>query len=646
MEMKIRSAPRETFRSAPAAFLVGAALLWGCAPPQGDVAPSVPVYDAETFFQTTSIRGASFSADESHILFSSDASGTFNAYRQPVAGGAAEQLTQSQSDSIFALSYFPGDDRFLFSKDEGGNELSHVYVRELDGSERDLTPGEGLRASFGGWTGDKSGFWVLSNERDPRAIDLYRYDATSYERELVYENDGGFFVGSVSDDERYVALTQRRTNADSNVYVHDRKSGETTLVTPHEGDVANAAGDFSPDSSKLQYRTDGAGEFAQIWAYDLESGDRAPLYTADWDVSTYTVSETGRYIVTAINQDAQTVATLLDATTGEPVDLPDLGEGDLTSMRFSATDSKLAYYLDSDTSPSNLYVLDLAGGGSPVQLSQALSPEVDPAALVQSEVVRYPSFDDLPIPALLYRPHGATAANPAPAIVLVHGGPGGQSRKGYRADVQHLVNQGYAVLAVNNRGSSGYGKTFFHMDDQRHGDVDLQDCVYARTYLESLEWVDGDRVAIMGGSYGGYMVAAALAFEPEVFDAGIDIFGVTNWIRTLESMPAWWGAQRDALFAEMGNPATDRERLERISPLFHASNIVRPLLVVQGANDPRVLQAESDELVAAVRENDVPVEYVVFPDEGHGFRRRENRITAAQAMADFLDEHLRGAASD
>lgn len=199
-----------------------------------------------------------------------------------------------------------------------------------------------------------------------------------------------------------------------------------------------------------------------------------------------------------------------------------------------------------------------------------------------------------------------------------------------------------SILAVNNRGSSGYGKTFNHADDRKHGDVDLKDCVWARKYLEGLDWVDGERIGIVGGSYGGYMVLAALAFEPEVFEVGIDIFGVANWIRTLESIPPWWASFAKYLYAEVGHPVKDAERLRAHSPLLHADKIVRPLLVVQGANDPRVLKAESDEIVAAVKANDVPVEYLLFPDEGHGFRKRENRIRASNAYLRFLDEHLRG----
>ena len=211
--------------------------------------------------------------------------------------------------------------------------------------------------------------------------------------------------------------------------------------------------------------------------------------------------------------------------------------------------------------------------------------------------------------------------------------------------VQHLVNHGYAILGANNRGSSGYGKTFYHLDDRRHGEEDLQDIVYGRKYLESLDWVDARKVGVIGGSYGGYMVAAALTFEPEVFDVGINIFGVTNWVRTLQSIPPWWEAQKESLYDELGDPATDAERHRRISPLFHAQNIVKPRLVVQGANDPRVLQVESDELVAAIQANEVPVVYIVFPDEGHGFRKRANRITASDAYVKFLDTYLNGEAT-
>jgi dipeptidyl aminopeptidase/acylaminoacyl peptidase len=611
------------------------------APAPAPETASVRTYDARTFHENTTIIGASFSHDESRLLVTSDQTGVFNAYAQPVAGGAPAALTQSTVDSHFAISYFPHDDRFLYGADQGGNELDHVYVMDKDGKPRDLTPGEKLKAQFVDWSGDKKSFYVATNERDPQAFDLYRYGADDYKRTRVFENKGGFSVGGVSPDGRWVALNKSNNNADSDIFLWDSKKPKAAplKITPHQGSVQHAAQTFSRDSKKLYYTTDGHGEFTQAWSYDLAAREHAVEVAADWDVVYVDFSENGRYRVSATNEDARTVLTVLDTQSGEALELPRLPAGDITGVVFSPSETKMAFYITTDRAPANLYALDLAGG-QPTQLTSTLNAAIDAEQLVDGQVVRYKSFDDAEIPAILYQPRQASATSKAPALVWVHGGPGGQSRLGYSATIQHLVNHGYAVLAVNNRGSSGYGKSFFHQDDRKHGEVDLQDCVWARKYLAGLDWVDGGRVGIIGGSYGGYMVLAALAFEPEAFDLGIDIFGVSNWLRTLESIPAWWGSFRASLYAEMGDPAKDRERLHRISPLFHAKNIKKPLLVVQGANDPRVLKVESDEIVEAVKQNNVPVEYLVFPDEGHGFEKKQNRIAASEAYLKFLQAHL------
>ncbi|MDE0104225.1 MAG: alpha/beta fold hydrolase [Bryobacterales bacterium] len=615
--------------------LAGCALLDRPAP--------VPRYDAKAFFETTAITGASFSHDEERILISTDATGVFNVYSQPFGGGAPEQLTNSGSDAAFAVSWFPNDDRFLYTADQGGNELNHLYVQEVDGSVRDVTPGERLKAMFRGWSGDRRSFWVLTNERDPRFFDLYRYQADTYERELFMRNEAGWMPGSVSRNGRWVSLDKPRTNADSDIYIWDSQAPTEPAVhiTAHEGNANHRSLTFSPDSREFYYLTDLHGEFRQVWKYDLEARQHEVVVQADWDVSFFALSETGRYRVTGINQDARTVMTILDTVNGEELKISGLRQGDLSRVAFSRSESRMAFYVSSDSSPPNLHVLELEDL-NPRRLTSSLNPAISPDHLVDSEVVRYESYDGLEIPSLLYKPKDVSVSSQAPALVWVHGGPGGQSRKGYSPTIQHLVNHGYAVLAVNNRGSSGYGKTFHHMDDRRHGDVDLKDCVWARRYLSSLDWVDSTRIGIIGGSYGGYMVAAALAFEPDAFDVGVNIFGVTNWVRTLESIPPWWEAQKESLYTELGDPATDGERLRAISPLFHAENISKPLLVVQGANDPRVLQAESDELVEAVRQTGVPVEYVLFQDEGHGFRKRANRIAASSEYVQFLNRHLKG----
>ncbi|MDX2427321.1 MAG: alpha/beta fold hydrolase [Xanthomonadales bacterium] len=633
----------------------------GCEQPKSvstaDIAPvaatvaEIPKYSAQAFFETTayglsSAAGHAFSSDGKAVLMSSDASGVFNVYALPLDGGTPEQLTESTDNAVYAVSWFPADKRVLYTYDIGGNELNHIFVREADGSTRDLTPGDELKAGFLAWAKDGQSFYLTSTERDQKSFDVYRYSASDYSREMVFENNG-FQVSAISDDGRWLALDKPRTSADSDIFVVDLQSDnpEPMLITGHMGNISYGTFEFTRDNNSLVYATNEFGEFNQAWKYHLQSGESSVLVEAPWDVSYVTFSPFGRYQVAGVNADARTEVTLLNTQSGAEVSLPELPPGDLRNVRFSADETHIALIVNADDSPSNIHVIDL-GEGHSHQLTQALNPAIDQSHLVSSEVVRYKSFDGLEIPSILYRPHGASAENPVPALVLVHGGPGGQTRTGYRAMVQHLVNHGYAVLGANNRGSSGYGKTFYHKDDKRHGEEDLQDIVYGRAYLDSLDWVDGSRVGIIGGSYGGYMVAAALAFEPEAFDVGIDIFGVTNWERTLVSIPPWWESFKEALYDEMGDPATDAERHRKISPLFHAENIVKPLLVVQGANDPRVLQVESDELVAAVQANEVPVEYLVFPDEGHGFRKRDNRISASDAYVKFLDIYLKGDGQD
>jgi dipeptidyl aminopeptidase/acylaminoacyl peptidase len=230
-----------------------------------------------------------------------------------------------------------------------------------------------------------------------------------------------------------------------------------------------------------------------------------------------------------------------------------------------------------------------------------------------------------------------------PALLWIHGGPGGQSRVGFSNDIQYLVNHGYAVLAVNNRGSSGYGKTFYKMDNKDHGNGDLKDCIWAKKWLQQRDYIDTAKIAIEGGSYGGCMVLSALAFHPDEFKAGVDLFGVANWLRTLRSIPPYWESFRKALYDEMGDPNTaDSVMLKKTSPLFNYEKINKPLIVFQGMNDVRVLPVESEEIVAGVKKNGVPVEYVTFKDEGHGFAKKENQITTAKRTLIFLDKYVKG----
>lgn len=597
-------------------------------------------YTIEQFMNTIAVGGASFSPDEKEILFTSDESGVRNVYAVPVTGGKARALTTSK-DTTTAISFFPNDTRFLYTRDQGGNELNHLYVREKDGTERDLTPGDKLKAGFESWSGDKKSFFVTTNERDPKFFDVYRYDAATYERKMIFKNEGGYEPELVSRDGRWITLGKPISTADNDLFVHDVVKNETKKISEHKGRSEFRSGDFDPSSKWLYFSSNDGSEFMRVRRYELATGKSEDVDKADWDIPEVAFSESGKYRYTLTNEDARTVVRLYDAKTGKSVALPKLPSGNINSLKFSPSEKLLAMYVDADRASSNLYVHDFTTGKT-TRLTDTLTKEVDPEDLVDTEVVRFKSFDGMTIPGILYKPHQATTEAKVPAIVMVHGGPGGQARRGYKYSAQFLANHGYVVLDINNRGSSGYGKTFYVADDRKHGREPLWDCVEAKKYLSSLPYVDGSRVGIMGGSYGGYMVAAALAFQPEVFDVGVDIFGVTNWVRTLQGIPAWWEAARQSLYDEIGNPETELDMLKAYSPVFHADKIRKPLIVIQGKNDPRVVKAESDDLVEAVKKNNVPVEYVVFDDEGHGFTKKKNQIAAYGSILEFLDAHLKG----
>jgi len=629
-----------------AASLVSAALTAAQVAPASKPgrAPARPgkLYTMEQFLDTTSIQGASFSADESRLLFSSNKTGIWNAYTIPVGGGAWTPVTRSTTDSTYAVSFFPHDNRVLVTRDQGGNELNHLYALAEDGAERDLTPGAKLKAQFAGWTHDGAAFYVASNERDPRFFDLYRYDAKSYARTVFFENKDGYLPASVSDDAKWVALAKANTTNDSDIYLWNASSRQTSRITRHSGTANYQPAGFDRASNYLYFVTDAAGEFQALNRYSLADDKTEVVESAPWDIVSATFSHNGKYRATIVNADGRPVVSVVDDASGMPVPLPSVPNGGVTFVRFARSETKLALSVAGDRSPTNLYVLDVPTKKL-TRLTDSLSPQIDAADLVDAQVVRFKARDGMTVPNILWKPHQAAASSKAPALVWVHGGPGGQTTPAYSPVIQYLVNHGYVVLGINNRGSSGYGKSFFAADDKRHGREPLWDCVDGKNYLKSLEYVDPDRIGIIGGSYGGYMVLAALAFQPDEFKVGVDIFGVANWIRTLESIPSWWEAERTALYAEMGDPVKDREMLEAVSPLLHADRIRRPLLVLQGANDPRVLKVESDEIVAAVKKNGVPSEYVVFPDEGHGFTKKANQIAGYSAVLRFLDQYLKAA---
>jgi len=615
-------------------------VIWSCKKENDTIqVKEVQQYSIEQFMDNESVRGGSFSSDNSKLLVSSNRTGIYNVYTIPVNGGEIKPVTQSDSTSMFAVSYFPNDERMLMSADGNGDEINHIFVRELNGEIKDLTPTEGAKSSFYGWSKDDQYFYYGSNKRNPQYFDVYKLSINDYTSEMIYQNDDGLEFSGISDDENYFALVKSINTNDSDLFIYNVATKDMTKINDNLS--KNSAQDFSEDNSTFYYTTDDGSEFSYLMAYDVKTGKKTKVLKKSWDIVNASFSPEYSYMSIFVNEDAKNAIEILDAESMQAIDLPDFKNKSITSIGFSQDEKWMRLYAGGSDTPSNLYSYNIKNE-TLNKLTDVLNEEIDAKDLVEAKVIRYASFDGVEIPAIYYLPKQASAANKVPAMVWVHGGPGGQSRQSFRPLIQFMVNHGYAVLAVNNRGSSGYGKTFYQMDDQNHGEKDLQDCVEGKNWLADQPEIDGENIGIIGGSYGGYMTMAALTYTPGEFDIGVNLFGVTNWLRTLKSIPPYWESYRESLYKELGDPYTkDSIRLKRISPLFHTEKVTKPLIVLQGAQDPRVLQVESDEIVEGVRANGVPVEYVLFEDEGHGFVKKKNQIEAYSKILKFLDKYLK-----
>ncbi|MBK7731820.1 MAG: S9 family peptidase [Bacteroidales bacterium] len=602
----------------------------------------VKQYTIDQFYKNVSIRFSDFSPDETKGLVTSNETGIYNLFEIDFADGTRKQVTFSDTESLFGIGYVHGTGQILYSSDKGGNENDHIYLLNEDGTSTDLTPGEAVKASFSGFSLDKKVIYLLSNKRDARFFDLYRMNVGEWKEEMVWENSMGLEYAGASRDRSIIAMVKPITTSESQLFIHDLATGETKEVSEPGMPGMYSASGFTNDNAWFFYTTDAGREFSYLMRYSLATGERELLYETSWDVTGSWLSRNEKYQLIGINEDGRIQVNITDYATGEKVTHPEVAGASVNDLAISESEKYLLLSLGTSKTPGDLYLYEFGSTGIK-KLTDVLNPEINPADLVDAQVVRFSSFDGLEIPAIYYKPLTATKKNKVPALVWVHGGPGGQTMAYYNPIIQYLVNHGYAVLGVNNRGSSGYGKSFYRMDDRNHGDKDLKDCIWGKKWLQAQEYIDGEKIGIIGGSYGGFMTMAAMTSAPEEFRVGVNLFGVTNWLRTLKSIPPYWASFRDALYTEMGDPFTaDSVRLYNISPLFHGQNVKNPVMVLQGANDPRVLQVESDEMVEAIRAAGVSVEYVIFPDEGHGFIKKENEIKAYSQILQFLDKYLKG----
>jgi len=627
-------------------YLISAGLLlligWQCSQ-----TPKFKNYPLETFFDYKAVSSATFSPEEKTIAYISNASGVHNIWTVPTSGGTPKQLTNEAKNTIVFVTWCPNRDSLIYGQDQGGNENFHLYIMPARGGPAtELTPGANVRAEFLKWAKDGNSFLYMSNQRIPQFFDIYKMDLNTGKSEMLYQTQGSESFADWSDDGKKLAFSLFYVATDMDALVYDIESKKMENLTEHQGqgEIVNGPVTFSPDSKWLYFVNDKDSEFMKLKRINLATKAVETIEEPDWDVISAGFSFNGRYFVTGINEDGSTKIKITDVQANKEVPLPQLPNGEIKGLDFSRSERYLIYYFNGDRQPTNLYIVDLQNNKNQ-QLTNSLPKEIDQRNLSESELVRYATFDGKQIPAYLYKPVNLKAGEKRPVIIEVHGGPMFQSTKSFSPLRQYLVNNGYVVLLPNVRGSTGYGKTYHILDDHDWGGAPLQDVVWGKKFLATLDYVDTAKVVILGGSYGGYMTLAGLTFAPDVFAAGVDICGPSNLQTLLASVPPYWEPFIKYFHREVGDPKKDQKFLKERSPLFSADRIQRPLFVIQGANDPRVKQQESDQIVDALKKKGGVVEYMIFPDEGHGLRKKENQIKAYNRVREFLDQHIMNKAS-
>jgi dipeptidyl aminopeptidase/acylaminoacyl peptidase len=408
---------------------------------------------------------------------------------------------------------------------------------------------------------------------------------------------------------------------------------EPRHLTPHEGDARFSMATFVADGRSLYLLSDRGRDHLGLATLDLASLELRFFVTDDWDVENLALSRDGSTLAYCLNVEGYSELHLRRSD-GEELPRPATPRGVIAGLTWSPDGARIAYGFSGSRDNPNCWLLDLDSGESR-QLTRASDAGIPHDTLVEPEIVHFESFDARQIPALWYAPQGVDG--PAPVVVDIHGGPEGQARPVFNPVRQYLLERGYAVLAPNVRGSTGYGREYAHLDDVRRRMDSVADIRAAVEWLVASGRADPRRIACMGGSYGGFMVLSCVTTYPDLWAAGVDIVGIGNWITMLRNTSAW---RRKHRMAEYGDPEVDGEFLREISPINHIDRVTAPLMVIHGANDPRVPVSEAEQIVASLKAREQPVTYLRFEDEGHGVVKLENRVHAYPAIAEFLDRYL------
>jgi dipeptidyl aminopeptidase/acylaminoacyl peptidase len=602
--------------------------------------PSVPAEADPLLLRYLDIRSAGagrWSADNSELAFATSWTGTYQAWRMPAAGGFPQQVTFFP-DPVGAFDFSPVDpDLMLCTVASGGNERSQIYTLQRDGSH--LTPvavDPAVWHNLGGWSRDGRFVAFTMNNRDERFFDVWVADLQTGTQRLVWQVDAIANAGAFSPDGKHLLASISNTNYDSDLYVIDLTTSQATRLNPTQGDAAFDGGTWADDRT-VYCISDFEREFGGIARFNIDQPEHVEwVYTPEADVSGLRISYNGQYLAWTENRDAFENAVVARRDSLQRLPVPDVPPGVQGVGRFSWDNRYLVLQSTGPTGPGDLYRYDLAKHTT-LRLTTSGTGGLDQSGFVVPQVVRIKSFDGLAISALWYEPTGPKPSGGWPVVVSAHGGPEGQTQPWFDPQTQLNLSHGIAVLAPNPRGSSGFGRTFEHLDDSGKRLDSVHDYVAFRDWLVAEGKADPARIAISGGSYGGYVVLAALTFYPDKFSCGVCQFGIANFISFLENTAPYRRPLREA---EYGYLDRDRTMLEQISPLSHIASVTAPLLIMQGANDPRVPLSESTQMYEALKATGRDVELLVFADEGHGFVKRENRAIAWGAEQNFVAKHL------
>jgi dipeptidyl aminopeptidase/acylaminoacyl peptidase len=584
-----------------------------------------------------------FTEDGAHVLFASNISGQFNLWRVPVEGGWPDQLTAFADETVRGVAVSPRDGTILLCADHDGDEFHQLYA--IDGGRgwpEQLTDEPQVQHFVGGaaWSADGTKFAYAANARKPTDMECWVRDAETGETRPVFGEGMFSFPVRFSPDGSKLLTLDFRNNSDSSVHLVDLDSGVARELTPHDEDGLYLAGPWAPDGSGFYLVTDEGSEFRGLAFYDLAAGSFDWVEDPTDDVDDVALSDDGRVLAWLVNEQGYDRLRLRDLETGNDLPAPELPAGarpHLTGaeppLALSPDGSHAALIVSCPRRPPEVWVVETATGRTwPVTDSRLGGLEEDD--LVEIELVSYPSFDGREIPAWLYRPQ---VDGKAPVVLSIHGGPEAQERPVYQPVYQYLLSRGIGVLATNIRGSTGYGKSYQRLVQRDWGGGDMQDWEHAVKWLQQQDWVDPDRIGVYGGSYGGFAVLTCVTRLPKYWAAAVDIFGPSNLVTFAKAVPPTW---KRFIARFVGDPETEADFLMERSPITYVENVQAPLLVIQGATDPRVVKGESDQLVEKLRELGREVEYVVFDDEGHGFTKRPNELKAYRLAAEWLERYL------